>query len=265
MNPGEPNRGSRGDGEKASKPHSFYPRDSRVNNSTRLHSGASSRAPRLDGPGDNMARPTYHAPTPISPRNTRRSRSPYRAPHSKRRTASRSPSRSRSYSRSPSASSRRGLNDRLRSRSPARDDSARVGEKRPRSSNHYHASTNSDPRRFKVHYEQEKGDNHRDPAQPPRGKAGGNDQVRLSHHTRDDSRLARNNADLPIRHERGRLTDHGSGGNGDGGRFHRDQKMDKASHATVSNASSSAQSVYNQYFDVKQSSRSAVKDDQRAR
>lgn len=89
MSPHEPTRGSRGDGEKASKPYTSDSRDGGVNKSTRLHSGASSRSSRLDGHGDNMARSSYRAPR--SPRNARRSRSPYRAPHSRRRTVSRSP------------------------------------------------------------------------------------------------------------------------------------------------------------------------------
>jgi serine/threonine-protein kinase PRP4 len=251
MSPSEPSRGSRGDGEKASKPHTSDSRDGGVNKSTRLHSGASSRASRLDGSGDNMARSSYRAPAPRSPRNARRSRSPYRAPHSKRRTVSRSPS----YSRSPSPPSRRGVNDRLRSRSPPRDESARAGDKRPRSSNHYHTTAHSDPRRFKVHYEKEKDDTHRDTGYSVRGKTAGADHGRLTHPARDDGRLSRNDVNLPVRRERGRLNDREPGGHAEAGRVNV-AAVEKASSMTSSKASS--QSTHNQISEPKPSSQSTV-------
>ena len=210
-----------------------------------------------------MARSSYRATAPRSPRNARRSRSPYRAPRSKRRTVSRSPSRSRSYSRSPSASSRRGVNDRLRSRSPARDESARAGDKRPRSSNHYHATAHSDPRRFKVHYEKEKDVTHHDAGHSSRGKTGGADYGRLTHQTRDDGRLSRGDADLPVRRERGRLSDRDHVGNAEVGRPHV-AAIDKASSMTSSKASSS-QSTHTQPSQPKPSSPSIAKETKQAR
>ncbi|KAK6440081.1 U4/U6 small nuclear ribonucleoprotein prp4, partial [Oleoguttula sp. CCFEE 5521] len=137
-----------GDKEKATKPSTYSARHGVVNNSTRLPSGTSSRAPHIDSTRETMARSPYRAG---------RSRSPLR---SKRRSPSSSRSRSGSLSRSPSPPPRRGLNDRLRSRSPSprRSGAARTGEKRPRGADHYTAKTNSDPRRFKVHYEDHSAD-----------------------------------------------------------------------------------------------------------
>ncbi|KAK6429376.1 U4/U6 small nuclear ribonucleoprotein prp4, partial [Oleoguttula sp. CCFEE 5521] len=137
-----------GDEEKATKPSTHSARHGVVNNSIRLPSGASSRAPQTDTAQDAMA---------ISPYREGRSRSPYRA---KRRSPSYSRSRSGSLSRSPSPPSRRGLNDRLRSRSPSphRGGVAKTGDKRPRGVDHYAAKANSDPRRFKVHYEDQSAD-----------------------------------------------------------------------------------------------------------
>jgi serine/threonine-protein kinase PRP4 len=209
-----------------------------------------------------MARSSYRAPR-SPPRNARRSRSPYRAPHSRRRTISRSPSRSRSYSRSPSVSSRRGVNDRLRSRSPPRYENARAGDKRPRSSNHYHAPTHSDTRRFKVHYEKENEDSHRDNVYSARGRTGGADQGRLSHHARDDGRLSRNDLDLPARPERGRLTDHTSASHAEAGRSHA-AALEEASSMSSSKASSS-QSTHNQPTEPKQSSQSTAKETKQPR
>jgi len=208
-----------------------------------------------------MARSSYRAPR--SPRNARRSRSPYRAPHSRRHTVSRSPSRSRSYSRSPSASSRRGVNDRLRSRSPPRDESARAGDKRPRSSNHYHGTAHSDPRRFKVHYEKEKEASQRDNGYSARGRTGGADQGRLPPHARDDGRLSRSDLDLPVRHERGRLTDYTSASHAEVGRSHA-AVFEKASSMSSSKASSS-QSTHNQPTEPKQSSQPIAKGIKHAR
>lgn len=242
---GDTNRGSRRDGEKASKPYTHDPRDGRVNDSTRLHSGASSRAQHLDNSSDTMARSSYRAPPPRSPRNARRSRSPYRAPHSKRRSASRSPSHSRSDSRSPSNSSRRGVNARLRSRSPPPRDDARTGDKRPRSSNHYQSSSHSDPRRFKVHFEKEKEETHRGRGQSAFGKTGGHDRAdkgRLTHNASDDGRLSRDGVDLPSRHGRDRATNrdtHSDRVNGTA------QNSDKASNPASSKTSSLSQSAHN--------------------
>ena len=211
-----------------------------------------------------MARSSYRAPAPRSPRNARRSRSPYRAPYSKRRTVSRSPSRSRSYSRSPPVSSRRGVNDRLRSRSPPRDDSARTGDKRPRSSNHYHDAAHSDTRRFKVHYEKEKADGHRDNGYSARGKTGSADQSRLSHHERDDGRFSRGDLDLPARHERGRLNDRTSADQAEAGRSHQYPAVEKASRNASSKISSS-HSAHNLSSDSKQSSHLTTKETNQAR
>lgn len=208
-----------------------------------------------------MARSSYRAPR--SPRNARRSRSPYRAPHSRRRTVSRSRSRSRSYSRSPSVSPRRGVNDRLRSRSPPRDESARAGDKRPRSSNHYHGTAHSDPRRFKVHYEKEKEANQRDNGYSARGRTGGAEQGRLPHHARDDGRLSRSDLDLPVRHERGRLTDHTSASHVEVGRSHA-AAFEKASSVSSFKASSS-QSTHIQPTEPKQSSQSTAQETKHAR
>jgi serine/threonine-protein kinase PRP4 len=229
--------------------------------STRLQSGASSRASHPDGPRDSTARPSYRRP---APRDARRSRSPYRAPHSKRRTDSRSASRSRSYSRSPSASSRRGLNDRLRSRSPPRDENARAGDKRPRSSNHYQATAHSDPRRFKVHYEKEKENTHRDIGQLSRSKTGGIEPGRLTHQARDDGRLSRSD-DLPVRHERRGPADHTSAGSGEVGRSYQDSRLEKASSAASSKALSSAQSTQNQHSESKAGTQPATQEFQQGR
>lgn len=235
-------RGSRGDGEKASKPTTSETRDGRVNNSTRLHSGASSRASRPDGFSSSMARSSNRAPLPRSP--ARRSRSPYRASHNKRRMSPRSRSRSRSFSRSPSVSSRRGLNDRLRSRSPSHDDDARPGDKRPRSSNHYHPSSHSDPRRFKVHYEKEKDSLHRG--------LGRNDKESQNRYPRDDDRVPRNGDDLPTRNSR-RAENHRGRSRSpyrrdDAARkqSHAGAKLNQASHMTSSIDSNSSQSAHNQ-------------------
>lgn len=156
-----------------------------------------------------MARSSYRGPPPRSPRNPRRSRSPYRAPNSKRRSMSRSSSRSRSrsYSRSPP---RRRLNDRLRSESPPGQDGARAGDKRPRSSNHYSNSAHSDPRRFKVHYEKDKdasqrGAGHASTAGKTTGPGRG-DTGRQRRRSRDDGRLSRESPDLPVRNGRDRQT-----------------------------------------------------------
>nr|OQO26733.1 hypothetical protein B0A51_07712 [Rachicladosporium sp. CCFEE 5018] len=137
-----------GDEEKATKPSTHPARHGVVNNSTRLPSGASSRAPHIDSAREAMAKSPYRAG---------RSGSPYRT---KRRSPSSSRSRSGSLSRSPSPPPRRGLNDRLRSRSPSprRGDTARTGEKRPRGADHYTAKSKSDSRRFKVHYEDQSAD-----------------------------------------------------------------------------------------------------------
>ena len=256
---GEPNRDYRGGaGEKASKPHTHESRDGRVNDSTRLHSGASSRASHPEASGDSMTRPSYREPRPRSPyNNARRSRSPFRESRPKRRSISRSPSRSNS--RSPSNASRRGLNDRLRSRSRSPPRDARAGDKRPRSSNHYQTTGHSDPRRFKVHYEKENEDSHRDNVYSARGRTGGADQGRLSHHARDDGRLSRNDLDLPARPERGRLTDHTSASHAEAGRSHA-AALEEASSMSSSKASSS-QSTHNQPTEPKQSSQSTAKQD----
>ena len=203
-----------------------------------------------------MPRSSYRPSAPRSPRNARRSRSPYRAPHSKRRSVSRSPSPSRSHSRSPSASSRRGVNDRLRSRSPPRDARARAGDKRPRSSNHYHATGHSDPRRFKVHYEKEQDVASRDIGYSARGKTGGADHGRLTHHARDDGRLSSGDVDLPVRRERGRLNDSESGGYAEV-ESSRVAAFEKASAMTSSKASS-PQSTHNQTSEPKQSSQLTI-------
>lgn len=204
----ERNRGSRGDGEKAHKPNTSDSRHGGVNNLTRLHSGASSRASRLDGSRDTMAKSSHRPPPPRSPRSSRRSRSPYRAPRSKRDSISRSSSRSRSRSnsRSPPAH-RRGVNARLRSRSPARDGDARTGDKRPRSSNHYHAEAHSDPRRFKVHYERD-GETARGGSGPSsrdeRDVRDSADTARHAPRTKDEGRLSREKVDVPVHGPRGR-------------------------------------------------------------
>jgi serine/threonine-protein kinase PRP4 len=268
MSQRESNRGfrDRRDEEKA-KPHHHTNRESNSDLTTnpRLPRGASSRASQLDGIGGNTAKSSYRGSAPRSPRNTRRSRSPYRAPHSKRRTDSRSASRSRSDSRSPSASSRRGLNDRLRSRSPYRDENARTGDKRPRSSNHYHASANSDSRRFKVHYEKEKENTHRDIGQLPRGKTGGIDQGRLTHQARDDGRLSRSDVDLPVRHERGGPAGRTPAGSREVGLSYQDSRFEKANSAFSTKASSSAQSTHNQHSESKPSTQPATQEPQKER
>lgn len=150
------------------------------------------------------------------------------------------------------------MNDRLRSRSPPRDESARAGDKRPRSSNHYHGTAHSDPRRFKVHYEKEKEASQRDNGYSARGRTGGADQGRLPPHARDDGRLSRSDLDLPVRHERGRLTDHTSASHAEVGRSHA-AVFEKASSMSSSKASSS-QSTHNQPTEPKQSSQPIAKE-----
>jgi hypothetical protein len=267
MSQREPNRGfrDRRDEEKAKPHHHTRESNSDLTTNPRLPRGASSRASQIDGIGGSTAKSSHRGPAPRSPRNTRRSRSPYRAPHSKRRTDSRSASRSRSDSRSPSASSRRGLNDRLRSRSPYRDENARTGDKRPRSSNHYHASAHSDSRRFKVHYEKEKEDTHRDIGQLPRGKTGGIDQGRLTHQARDDGRLSRNDVDLPVRHERGGPAGRTPAGSGEVGRSYQDSRFENANPAASTKASSSAQSTRNQKIEEKPSAQPATQESKQTR
>jgi len=261
---GEPNRGSRGDsrgaGEKASKPHTHEPRDGRVNDSTRLHSGASSRASRLDGSGDNMARPSYRAPRARSPYNdARRSRSPYREPRSRRRSFSRSPSRSNS--RSPSNTSRRGLNDRLRSRSRSPPRDVRAGDKRPRSANHYQTASHSDPRRFKVHYEKEKEVTHREHGYTSRGKPGVPDRSttgRLTHQGKDHGRLSRA-PDLPSRIDQERANARSALGSGELVQpSQQDPDSDKASPKAFSKGSFASQLAHNQNHEITHNSTNGV-------
>lgn len=259
---GEPNRDYRGGGagEKASKPHTHESRDGRVNDSTRLHSGASSRASHLDASGDSMARPPYRAPRPRSPYNNgRRSRSPFREPRSTRRTISRSPSRSNS--RSPSNASRRGLNDRLRSRSRSPPRDARSGDKRPRSSNHYQTASHSDPRRFKVHYEQEKDATHHNTGNASRGRTSGPDRSnngRLNHQDRDHGRLSRG-LDLPTRFDQERANARSALGSGELVHPSRqDPDSDKASPKAFSKGSSVSQLAHNQNHEVAHTSQSST-------
>lgn len=118
---------SSGDEEKAISTHADRHGDSKVNSSTRHQNGSSSRASR---PGADLSRdPYYHfrdaaGVVKYPPTARERSRSPYR--------------RSRSRSRS---------------RSPYRADKLASGEKRRHEDDHYNARGGSDPRRFKVHYE----------------------------------------------------------------------------------------------------------------
>ena len=205
-----------------------------------------------------MARPSHRAPRPRSPpNNARRSRSPYRDSRSKRRTISRSPSRS--LSRSPSNASRRGLNDRLRSRSRSPPRDTRAGDKRPRSSNHYQSASHSDPRRFKVHYEKEKDATHHNTDYTPRGKTGGHDRSntgRLTHQGKDHDRLSRG-LDLPNRLDQERANARSALGSGELVQpSHQDPDSDKASPKAFSKGSSVLQSAHNQNREVTHSSRS---------
>ena len=198
-----------------------------------------------------MARPPYRAPRPRSPYNNgRRSRSPFREPRSKRRTISRSPSRSNS--RSPSNASRRGLNDRLRSRSRSPPRDVRSGDKRPRSSNHYQTANHSDPRRFKVHYEQEK-EIHQNTGNASRGRTSGPDRSnngRPNHQDRDHGRLSRGH-DLPTRFDQERANARSALGSGELVHPSRqDPDSDKASPKAFSKGSSVSQLAHNQNHEV---------------
>lgn len=207
-----------------------------------------------------MARPAYRAHRPRSPphNNARRSRSPFRGSRPSRRSISRSPSRSNS--RSPSNASRRGLNDRLRSRSRSPPRDARAGDKRPRSTNHYQTASHSDPRRFKVHYEKETG-NHHDPGHASRGRTGGTDRAntgRLTHQGKDHGRLSRG-LDLPTRLDQDRANARSALGSGE--LVHSSQQdpdSDKASPKAFSKGSSVSESAHNQKNDVAHGSQSTT-------
>jgi hypothetical protein len=195
-----------------------------------------------------MTRPSYRAPRPRSPyNNARRSRSPFRESRPKRRSISRSPSRSNS--RSPSNASRRGLNDRLRSRSRSPPRDARAGDKRPRSSNHYQTTGHSDTRRFKVHYEKEKDDVHHNTGQASRGRTGGPDRSntgRPTHQDKDHGRLSRGH-DLPTRFDKERANARSALGSGELVRpSQQDPDSDKASPKAFSKGSSMSQPAHNQ-------------------
>lgn len=150
-----------GDEEKAIQPLTHHDQDSEVNSSPRLHSGVSSRLPpALDGAYDDyngMSRSSYRGRRPRSPYRGRRSGSPYRGPpRSKRRSPSFSPSPSPTRSPSPPPVRKGGLNDGLRSPDPY--EAIKTGNKRHQKDDHYASRNNSDPRRFKVHYENEPSD-----------------------------------------------------------------------------------------------------------
>ncbi|KAK5125803.1 hypothetical protein LTR85_012079 [Meristemomyces frigidus] len=118
-----------GDEEKAISTHTDRDRDSKVNPSARHLNGSSSRASRQ---GADLSRdPYYHfrdaaGVVKYPPSARERSRSPFRR-------------------------------DRSRSRSPYRADKVASGEKRRHEDDHYNAKGGSDPRRFKVHYEDKPG------------------------------------------------------------------------------------------------------------
>ncbi|KAK4974805.1 U4/U6 small nuclear ribonucleoprotein prp4 [Elasticomyces elasticus] len=116
-----------GDEEKAISTHEHRDRDSKVNSSTRhLQNGSSSRASRQTYLGGLSKDLSYHFRDAKDLKPRERSRSPYR-------------------------------NDRSRSRSPYRANKTSGGEKRQHDDDHYSAKGGSDPRRFKVHYEDRPG------------------------------------------------------------------------------------------------------------
>lgn len=104
-----------GDEEKAISTNAKQIRDSKVNMSTRLPSGSSSRAPRSDGMKRLSSDMHHHFRSDAAAAKYRRSRS--------------------------------------RSRSPYRAGKPVNGDKRRHEDDHYNRKTGSDPRRFKVHYE----------------------------------------------------------------------------------------------------------------
>ncbi|KAK5132702.1 hypothetical protein LTR08_008746 [Meristemomyces frigidus] len=114
-----------GDEEKAISTNTGRAKDSRVNASARHQSASSSRAPRN---GRDLSKdPFYHfrddtGAVTYQPGARERSKSPYRL-------------------------------DRARSRSPYRAGKSASGDKRRHEDDHYTAKGSSDPRRFKVHYE----------------------------------------------------------------------------------------------------------------
>jgi len=111
-----------GDEEKAISTHAHRDRNSKVNSSTRhLQNGSSSRASRPDPLWGLMNDKNYHFRNSGEEEIPRkRSRSPYRRP---------------------------------RSRSPYRAPKVAGGEKRGHDDDHYAVKGTSEPRRFKVHYE----------------------------------------------------------------------------------------------------------------
>ena len=194
MSEGEINSGGE---EKANQPDTFHDQDGEVNSSPRLHSGVSSRLPpALDGAYDDhdgMSRPSYRGQRARSPYRGRRSGSPYRGPpRSKRRSPSTSRSRSPTRSPSPLPVRKGGVNDGLRSPDPY--EAAKTGGKRHQKDDHYSSRNNSDPRRFKVHYENE-----------PAGRGGG-----LSADGKRDDRNRRHSDERSRQHD-----SHGSSRRGD--------------------------------------------------